>query len=175
MNQWLFTLNCMFMYVCHRCIDNLWKQAVPVWEWEVHHNQMGVWWDRWLWRWHRWTSCHMQWVFYRSTTESSCCWVCIHSNPTIHLSDKDFVVFCLQWPKHVNRQSSAVQTVLTGVYQAHGAVTERLTVRMELMKIAVVSHFNYRLWETYNQLWSYILLLSEVDLVTLIFLVSSRT
>lgn len=68
-----------------------------------------------------------------------------------------------------------MQTVLTGVYQAHGAVTERLTVRMELMKMAVVSHFNHRLLETYNHSWSYISLLSEVDFVTLILLVSSHT
>lgn len=39
--------------------------------------------------------------------------------------------------KHVNRWSSVVQTVLTSVYQAPGAVMEKPTVRMELMRRTV--------------------------------------
>lgn len=61
-----------------------------------------------------------------------------------------FCVFYLQWPKRVNRQSSAVQTALTNVYRALGAAMEKLTVRMELMKRPVVSRINYRLREAHT-------------------------
>lgn len=61
-----------------------------------------------------------------------------------------FCVFYFQWPKRVNRQSSAVQTALTNVYRAVGAVMEKPTVRMELMKRPVVSRVNYRLHEAHT-------------------------
>lgn len=87
------------------------------------------------------------------------------ANPTIpsvwwwsHL--QFFCVFNFQWPKRVNRQSSAVQTALTNVYRALGAVMEKPTVRMELTKRPVVSRVNYRLHEAHtlvlplNHSWS---------------------
>lgn len=50
-----------------------------------------------------------------------------------------FRVFHFQWLKRVDRQSSAATTVLTSAYPAPGAVMEKQTVRMELMKSPVVS------------------------------------
>lgn len=82
-------------------------------------------------------------IMCRSTRESDIRG--IRANPTITLSDDDFCVFCLQWPKHVDRRSSAAWTALTSVYRARGTVMEKLTVRMELMKRAVVSRVNDRL------------------------------
>lgn len=41
------------------------------------------------------------------------------------------------WPERVDRQSSAAGTAFTSVYRAPGAVMEKVTVRMELMKRAV--------------------------------------
>lgn len=60
----------LHIYICRRCINNMWTQAVPVWEWEVHYSQMGVWRHRWLWRWHRWTAGYMQWVLYVSQQQN---------------------------------------------------------------------------------------------------------
>lgn len=34
------------------CTDDMRKQPVPMWEWQMHHRQVGVWWQRWLRRWH---------------------------------------------------------------------------------------------------------------------------
>lgn len=76
-----------------------------------------------------------------STTSVILSLLCLCANPTIPLSDDDFCVLRLQWPKHVDRPSLAAGTVLTSVYRAHGTVMAELTVRMELMKRFVVSHF----------------------------------
>lgn len=54
---------------------------------------------------------------------------------TAEMAQMNFLV--LAWLKRADRQSSVVRTALTIVYRAVGAVMEKLTVRMELMKRAV--------------------------------------
>lgn len=78
--------------------------------------------------------CYLKW-------EWTCyCFAYITIPQSLSLSVAIFFVFHFKWLKRVGPQNSVAWTVLTSVYPAPGAVMEKLTVRMELMKKPVVSH-----------------------------------